>query len=73
MDSAREFRTIPKENIRPIEETLTGISGNYLTGVLNSDGKLVLFLDLEAVLNLENDEPLAASLAEVAKETAAAK
>lgn len=73
VDSAREFRTIPKENIRPIEETLTGISGNYLTGVLNTDGKLVLFLDLEAVLNLENDEPLAASLAEVAKETAAAK
>ena len=73
VDRAREFRRIPEEQIRPIEETLAGISGNYLKGVLNTGGKLLLFLDLEAVLNLENDQPLTASLAEITKSAVADK
>jgi purine-binding chemotaxis protein CheW len=56
VDAAREFRQIPHDSIRPIEQTLTGIDGNYLYGVatitdrLGTD-RLVLLLNIEAVLN----------------------
>lgn len=53
VDSAREFRTIPAESIRPIGETLTGIPGNYLSGVATAADRLVLLLDLAAVLAIE--------------------
>jgi purine-binding chemotaxis protein CheW len=53
VDKAREFRSIPAESIRPIEETLTGISGNYLKGVAHLENRLVMLIDIEAVLNLE--------------------
>lgn len=52
VDSAREFRTIPTEAIRPIEETLTGVSGNYVRGVATVSERLVLLLDIAEVLNL---------------------
>jgi len=51
VDAAREFRSISKEAIRPIEETLTGIHENYLRGVATVNDHLLLILDLEAVLN----------------------
>jgi len=56
VDAAREFRQIPHDSIRPIEETLTGIDGNYLNGVATvSDrigtDRLVLLLNVEAVLS----------------------
>lgn len=54
VDAAREFRTIPDAAIRPIEETLHGIEGNYLKGVASLDERLVLLLDVSAVLNLED-------------------
>jgi purine-binding chemotaxis protein CheW len=55
VDSAREFRSIPGESIRPIEETLTGVSGNYLQGVATVGDRLVLLLDVAAVLKLDSD------------------
>src|SRR3954465_4775957 len=36
VDSAREFQNFSAENIRPIEETLTGINGRYLKAVSKS-------------------------------------
>src|SRR3569833_2059545 len=33
VDSAREFRRIPAESIRPVEGNLNGIQGNYVKGV----------------------------------------
>ncbi len=56
VDSAREFRTIPNESIRPIEETLTGVQGNYVLGVATVGDRLVLLLDIAAVLNLDHVE-----------------
>lgn len=52
VDSAREFKNISNDQIGPIEETLTGINGKYLKAVTKIDGRLVLVLDLEAVLNV---------------------
>jgi purine-binding chemotaxis protein CheW len=54
VDSAREFRNLPAESIGPIEGTLTGINGKYLKAVTKIDGRLVLILDLEAVLNVSD-------------------
>jgi purine-binding chemotaxis protein CheW len=65
VDSAREFKKIAPESIRPIEKALTGIAGNYLKGLATVNKRLVLILDLEAVLNLDKDESLASSLSEV--------
>jgi purine-binding chemotaxis protein CheW len=65
VDSAREFKKIPLQSIRPIEEALTGIAKNYLKGLTTLNNRLILILDLEAVLNLDMDESLASSLSEV--------
>jgi purine-binding chemotaxis protein CheW len=54
VDSAREFQNLPVETIRPIEETLTGINGKYLKAVTKVGERLVLILDLEAVLNVDD-------------------
>lgn len=53
VDSAREFQRIPPEEIRPIQETLTGISGNYVAGVATNKGRNVLILDVGAILTME--------------------
>ena len=65
VDSARQFKKIPADKIRPIEQALAGISGNYLKGLTTLDDRLVLILDLESVLNLDKDETLANSLSEI--------
>ena len=54
VDTAREFKNVAVDSIGPIEETLTGINGRYLKAVTNVDGRLVLILDLEAVLNVDD-------------------
>jgi purine-binding chemotaxis protein CheW len=65
VDTAREFKKISAQTIRPIEEALTGVSGNYLKGLTSVNDRLVLILDLDAVLNLDKDEALTTSLSEV--------
>ena len=53
VDSAREFRRIPGNTVRPIEETLHGVAGNYVQGVATVKERMVLLLDVGAVLNPE--------------------
>lgn len=53
VDSAREFRRIPTNAIRPIRETLVGIEESYVEGVANLQGRSVLLLQLNVVLNLD--------------------
>ena len=52
VDSAREFSAISDDAIRPIQEALTGMEGNYLRGIAKVGERLVLLLDLEVTLNL---------------------
>jgi purine-binding chemotaxis protein CheW len=52
VDAAREFSAIPDDAVRPIQEALTGLEGNYLKGFATLGERLVLLLDLEATLNL---------------------
>ena len=68
VDAAREFLRIPEETVRPIEQTLTGISGNYLKAVANL-GERLLLLDLDAVLDVDLNEPAPQTTAPVTAQT----
>jgi purine-binding chemotaxis protein CheW len=57
VDSAREFVTIPADVIQPPPEGLAGTSGNYLRGVATLNGKVILILDVAAVLDHTADVP----------------
>ncbi len=61
VDAAREFRTLPPGAIRPVTETLVGIAGNYVRGVASIGDRLVLLLDVVAVLQLDDVAPLIAA------------
>lgn len=51
VDAAREFRSIPADAIKPVEDTLHGIHGNYVKGVATVKDRLVLLLDLAVLLD----------------------
>jgi len=55
VDAAREFRAISTNTIRPVEETLHGVQGNYVQGVAQVGGRLVLLIDVLAVLATDSD------------------
>jgi purine-binding chemotaxis protein CheW len=57
VDAAREFQRIPASAIRPVQETLVGIQGNYVEGVAMVRNRSVLILDVGAVLTLEEITP----------------
>ena len=59
VDAAREFRSIPRDAVRPIEHTLHGIEGNYVQGVATVKDRLVLLLDVAAVLRVGEAAALA--------------
>ena len=50
VDSAREFITIPPESIQPPPEGLSGMSGEYLSGIATVADRLILILDVAEVL-----------------------
>lgn len=54
VDTAKEFKYLPADTVGPITETLTGINGNYLKAVAHIGERLVLILDLDAVLNVDD-------------------
>jgi len=60
VDSAREFRRIPAESIRPVEGNLHGIQGNYVKGVATVGDRGVLLIDVAAVLSPEETQALVA-------------
>ena len=53
VDTAREFIRIPAESIKPPPEALTGLSGHYLEGIATIGERMILILNLTAVLDLE--------------------
>ena len=53
VDTAREFIKIPTESIEPPPEALTGLSGRYLEGVATINERMILLLNLDAVLDLD--------------------
>lgn len=53
VDTAREFIKIPTESIEPPPEALTGLSGKYLEGIATINDRMILVLNLDAVLDLD--------------------
>lgn len=60
VDTAREFIKIPSESIEPPPEALTGLSGRYLEGIASIGDRMILVLNLDAVLDLEYEIEAAA-------------
>jgi purine-binding chemotaxis protein CheW len=59
VDSAREFLTLDAASIQPPGSGLSGLSGQYLEGVVNVGDRLVLVLDLAEVVGFEDSIPAA--------------
>jgi purine-binding chemotaxis protein CheW len=53
VDTAREFLKISTDSIEPPPEALTGLSGHYLEGVATIGERMILILNLDAVLDLD--------------------
>ena len=54
VDGAREFASFDPAAIQPPSSSLTGLSGRYLEGIANVDGRLILLLDLAEVLKFDD-------------------
>ena len=52
VDSAREFLSIPSEAIQPPNEAISGLSGKYLDGIATLEGRMILILNLDEVINV---------------------
>ena len=52
VDTAREFLRFPEADIGPPPEAITGLSGKYLEGIATVEGRMILVLDLDEVLDL---------------------
>ncbi len=52
VDSAREFVTIPDASIRPPEQ-IGALNVNYLTGIATLGERLVLMMQIEAILHYD--------------------
>jgi purine-binding chemotaxis protein CheW len=57
VDTAREFVRIPAGTIEPPPEAITGLSGKYLEGIATINGRMILVLDLEEVIDL-GEQPI---------------
>jgi purine-binding chemotaxis protein CheW len=52
VDSAREFMSIPADIIQAPNDSLAGLSGEYLRGIVTIDDRIVLVVNLEEVIRL---------------------
>lgn len=59
VDTAREFVRIPAGTIEPPPEAITGLSGKYLEGIATIDGRMILVLNLEEVIDIGEQQPIA--------------
>src|SRR6476661_1170955 len=50
-DDGREFLRVPSGAIHPPQDTLAGLSGQYVEGVASVNGRLILVLKLDNLLN----------------------
>lgn len=59
VDAAREFVRIPAGTIEPPPEAITGLSGKYLEGIATINGRMILVLNLDEVIDLGERQPVA--------------
>jgi purine-binding chemotaxis protein CheW len=51
VDSAREFMSIGKEEVQPLPDSVAGLSGKYLKGIVTVGDRIVLVVDLDELVN----------------------
>jgi purine-binding chemotaxis protein CheW len=49
-DEGREFLRLPASSIHPPQDTLAGLSSQYVQGIASLDGRLILVLQLDRLL-----------------------
>jgi purine-binding chemotaxis protein CheW len=54
VDAAREFMTVPEASIHPPHEGLSGLSGRYIRGIAAIGERMVVVLDLDAILEADD-------------------
>jgi purine-binding chemotaxis protein CheW len=57
VDMAREFVRISAAAIEPPPEAITGLSGKYLEGIATINGRMILVLNLNEVIDLGDQQP----------------
>ena len=60
VDTAREFLRIPEAAVEPPPEAITGLSGKYLEGIATIKDRMILVLDLDAVIDIGERQPTSA-------------
>jgi len=60
VDSVSEVLRIPVSTIEPPPEIATGANAEYIQGVAKMDERLLIFLDLSRVIDLESISAMAA-------------
>jgi len=60
VDSVSEVLRIPVSTIEPPPDIATGVNAEYIQGVAKMDERLLIFLDLSRVIDLESINALAA-------------
>lgn len=63
VDSAREFVGIVPSAIKPPSESIAALSGEYLRGIATVGDRMIVVLDLDAILNATQESLVAASAA----------
>ena len=66
VDSAREFVTMPEEDLQPPPDSVSGLSGDYLKGIATIGERLILVLDVDEVLTRREKEELDEAVEETA-------
>jgi purine-binding chemotaxis protein CheW len=56
VDEVCEIFGVEDSDIRPAPELISGISGKYFSGVVEKDGKIVLILDLDKLLETKKED-----------------
>jgi purine-binding chemotaxis protein CheW len=62
VDSAREFMSLSNESIQPAPDTVAGLSGKYLHGIVTIGDRIVLILDLAELISNGNGQTRALAL-----------
>lgn len=60
VDSVSEVLRIPVSTIEPPPDIVTGVNADYIQGVAKLEDRLLIFLDLSKVINLEEVRSIAA-------------
>jgi purine-binding chemotaxis protein CheW len=52
VDSAREFMSITHDAVQPPPDSIAGMSGKYLKGIVTTGDRIVLVIDLDELVNV---------------------